>query len=630
MSQGLHPLLQRQLRRLGVDPALPAEIAKAMPLLLQHVSRAYADADQDRYLLEHSQEVASQEMGELYQRLQASKVQLASLLSLSTDWVWEQDSDLRFVYVSEHVNADGLPLDKLLQGQRMLHELRPLSATAEREMRGLLAARAPFRNFTCSLLQANGERLFIRVSGEPAFDGERFIGYRGVGSDVTQAARAEERVLQLASFDSLTGLVNRNTFMTRLDAALARASDSARPLVLFFIDLDRFKTINDSLGHDAGDELLKVMAARLQGLMREGDIVARLGGDEFVVMLDGIVDPAVLSKVADRMLNTLCEPLRLSDRPVQVSASIGISVFPADGNDAATLLKSADTAMYLAKTCGKNNFQFFTPQLAQRAAAHFALEADLREALPRGELRLHYQPKFDTASSVLVGMEALVRWQHPKRGLLSPGEFIELAEESGQILVLGRWVLEQACRQARAWRQEGLLPPRISVNLSVRQFVGDSLVQEVHDALAVSALESAALEVEITESLLMSDPEHAQNVLQRLHKIGVAIAIDDFGTGYSSLAYLKHFPAQTLKIDRSFVKGLPGDRGDAAITQAVVALAHSMDLLVVAEGVETSAQLNYLRTLGCDQVQGYLTGRPMPPEQMRLLLGAPARAAIED
>jgi EAL domain-containing protein (putative c-di-GMP-specific phosphodiesterase class I) len=284
------------------------------------------------------------------------------------------------------------------------------------------------------------------------------------------------------------------------------------------------------------------------------------------------------------------------------------------------LLKCADAAMYLAKARGKNNFQFFTPQLADRTAAELSLEGELRQAIQNAELVLHYQPKFQVGSGVLLGMEALVRWQHPRRGLVLPGEFIALAEESGLVLPMGRWVLEAACRQLRAWRDAGLAPPRCSVNVSARQFAHPTLVDEVRSALAAAGLDADALEIEVTESSLMADPDRAQQSLKRLQALGVHIAVDDFGTGHSSLAYLKRFPAQTLKIDRSFVSGLPLDRDDAAITRAVIVLAHSLDMRVVAEGVETSSQLSFLVEAGCDEVQGFLLGRPMGPEHLALLL----------
>jgi diguanylate cyclase (GGDEF)-like protein/PAS domain S-box-containing protein len=649
MGEPIHPLLLRQLRRLTLDAAAPPGDAMSWTRLLERVSRAYTEAEQDRYLLERSQEIASGEMTELYEALQAerdgletrvrertdalrlSQGRLASLVSLSSDWIWEQDEALRFTYFSDGLTqATGVDPNALLGRQRLLDGMAGVPADVAADYERRLAARLPFRDLVYCLGAPGSRGVYISVSGEPIFDAAgAFKGYRGVGRDVTHQRLAEQQVLRLARYDGLTGLPNRNMFVDELERTLARAHRHGERFALFFIDLDRFKNINDSLGHGAGDQLLKVMATRLRDLLRESDLVARLGGDEFVVLLDGTVGATALAHVARKALAAIGEPVAIDARSYQVTGSIGISLYPDDGADAATLLKNADAAMYLAKDRGKNNYQFYTAQLAAQSAQQFALEADLRASLQRDELQLHYQPKVRMGDGSLVGMEALLRWQHPQRGLLAPGAFIALAEDSGLIVPIGQWVLAAACRQVRAWRDAGLQVPRCAINLSARQFVNDTLVDEVRDALAAHALEPDALEVEITESVLMSDPQRANRTLQGLHALGVHIAIDDFGTGYSSLAYLKRFPAQTVKIDRSFVKGLPQDRDDAAITQAVIAMAHSLGLDVVAEGVETQEQLDFLRQLGCDQAQGYFIGRPMPAAQLQQRLdgAAAVRAA---
>ena len=610
-----HPLLLRQLRRAGLTAEDAAAAHPRLPNLLLGVSRAYAEAEQDRYLMERSQEVASREMSELHAHLNASKARLASLVSLSSDWVWEQDESLRFSYVSALQTSHGIDLAQSLTGRQPDADLPSLEEDGP-TYRARVAARQPFRNLRFRLDAAGARTLYFRISGEPVFEGSRFCGYRGVGTDVTDATLAEQKVLHLARYDSLTGLPNRGMFLAQIESAVGRAHREGSGLAVLFIDLDRFKAINDTLGHQAGDELLKVMARRLAGLLRSVDIAGRLGGDEFVVILDRCTDPAVLSKVASRLLGTLSEPLRLSNRTVQVGASVGIGIYPGDAADATALLSCADAAMYLAKSRGKNNFQFFTAQLAQRAAQHFALEGELRLAVEREELRLHYQPRFRIADGRLCGMEALLRWQHPQRGLVGPSEFMQLAEESGLIVPIGRWVMQEACRQIRSWREAGLDPPPCAINLSVRQFGNDLLVDELREAMAAAVLEGSAVEIEITESLFIADPERAQRMLEAIRALKVGIAIDDFGTGYSSLAYLKRFPAQTLKIDRSFVGGLPDSLDDAAITKAVIAMAHSMKMQVVAEGIETQAQLDFLRQHGCDEAQGFLLARPLPPDQL--------------
>ena len=625
MSAPLHPLLVRQLRRVGIDASGAACAPEALALLLERVSCAYAEADQDRYLLERSQEISSQEMGQLYAELQASQARLGSLLSLSSDWVWEQDAELCFTYLSEGIRRVGLAPSTLIGMRRKVDELPAVAGNDPAVFEAAIAAREPYRNFTFGMKLYQGRHLYMRISGEPVFEAGVFKGYRGVACDVTQATVAEQQVQQLARYDSLTGLPNRNMFTHELERAVTKAQRSDGNFALLFIDLDRFKTINDTLGHAAGDDLLKVMASRLAALLRGADLVARLGGDEFVVLIDACVEPEALSQVASRLLAVLSEPLALAERNVQVSASVGISLYPSNGTDAATLLKCADTAMYQAKARGKNNFQFFTPELTRRATNHFALESGLRQAIERKELRLHFQPKFHAQSGALTGVEALVRWQHPQRGQLAPGEFITLAEESGLIVPIGRWVIEESCQQMRRWRDEGFDPVRCAVNLSVRQLASNTLTDDLLGALASARLEPGALEVEVTESLLMADPDRAQLVLQRLHAMAVHIAIDDFGTGHSSLSYLKRFPAQTLKIDRSFISGLPADQDDAAITEAVVAMAHRLGKAVVAEGVETEEQLRFLRGIGCDEVQGYLLGRPVPARELSQRLGPVAR-----
>jgi EAL domain-containing protein (putative c-di-GMP-specific phosphodiesterase class I) len=356
-------------------------------------------------------------------------------------------------------------------------------------------------------------------------------------------------------------------------------------------------------------------------------MVARLGGDEFVVLLEGVASAADLSAITQKMLVTIGEPLVILGCTFLVTGSIGIAQYPADGRDAATLLRYADAAMYLAKSKGKNNIQRYSAELADTAAKQFDVESALRLALTRDELLLHYQPKVGMTGGRLLGVEALVRWMHPTRGMVPPAEFVPVAEERGLIIPLGRWVIREVCRQIRDWRRAGLIAPPVAVNLSAWQFTDKDLVTDIGDAMAQYGVGAAEFEVELTESVLMTDPERANAVLQRLHRMGVKISIDDFGTGYSSLSYLKRFPADALKIDRSFICGLPGDADDRAITQAVIAMAHALGLKVVAEGVETDAQLVLLRALGCDEAQGYLLGKPMPAAQIASRLQFIAAAA---
>ena len=627
----LHAQLARQLRRARLADDAPPDAA-AWRALLDRVSRTYDDNDQERYLLERSQNLASEEMAQLYaalrderdqlearvrertEALTRSEGRLASLLSLSADWIWEQDEELRFTFVSEGiVAATGTTPQALLGLRRLADDSFHADPDAVAAYQACLQARRAFRDFTFKRTRPDGSARYICTSGEPVFDaGGTFRGYRGVSRDVTAATLAEQKVHELARYDSLTGLPNRNMFLAELERTLARCQRNGSGFALCYIDLDRFKTVNDTLGHDAGDQLLQTMAARLRGALRRADLVARLGGDEFVVLIEGTSSAADLVCIAHKVLESMAEPLELRGCSFLVTGSIGIGRYPQDGSDAATLLRNADAAMYLAKEKGKNNIQFYTTELADMAARQFELESALRMALVRDELLLHYQPKVDVASGALLGLEALVRWQHPTRGLVPPNDFIPLAEERGLIVPLGRWVVQTACRQVRDWRDAGLTPPPVAVNLSARQFADDDLIPMIQGAMTRWGLAAADLEIELTESVLMVDPVRASGVLQQLHRLGVRISIDDFGTGYSSLSYLKRFPAKAVKIDRSFICGLPSDGDDAAITQAIIAMAHSLGLSVVAEGVETEAQLEALRQLGCDQAQGFLLGRPMP------------------
>jgi diguanylate cyclase (GGDEF)-like protein/PAS domain S-box-containing protein len=628
----LHPLLKRQLKRLGLDFDADAPSAELCRELARRVSRAYEEHDQERYLLERSQDLASKEMAlldatvradrdlldsrvrERTEALRLSEGRLSSLLSLSADWIWEQDADFRFTFFSEGIEAaTGISRTLLIGKQRLAGSAFDAPAEAIATYVACVDARQPFRDFTYAFMRPDGVRRFICISGEPVFDADGcFTGYRGVGRDVTQATLTEQKVHELARFDSLTGLPNRSMFLGELERTVARARRHGTVFALCFIDLDRFKNINDTLGHDAGDELLKTVANRLRHVVRSSDLVARLGGDEFVVLLEGETGAGDLNTIAHKLLAAIGEPLTIQGCSFIVTGSIGVGLFPGDGDDAATLLKHADAAMYLAKDNGKNNVQFYTSDLAKLAVQQFELESALRLALVRGELLLHYQPKVSVTSGGLVGVEALLRWAHPTRGMVPPGEFIPLAEERGMIVLIGNWVFQAACKQIRDWRIAGLDAPPVAVNLSARQFISDSLVEDLTSALTLYGVAPSKLEVELTESVLMSDPVRANHVLQQLHKMGIRISIDDFGTGYSSLSYLKRVPAQTVKIDRSFVSGLPSDGDDVAITQAVIAMAHSLGLKVVAEGVETAEQLELLHQLGCDEAQGYLLGRPMP------------------
>jgi diguanylate cyclase (GGDEF)-like protein len=431
---------------------------------------------------------------------------------------------------------------------------------------------------------------------------------------------SEARVRYQAYHDPLTGLPNRASFVEHLEKAIQREKRFGWSLGLMFLDLDRFKRVNDSLGHESGDELLRVASRRLQGAIREADMLFRMGGDEFTVLLENVKGPEEAAAVAARMGQAVAEPLELKHHELAATVSIGIALYPKDDETGERLVKSADTAMYRAKELGRNRYAFFTQEMNDRVENQLLLEAGLQRAVRNDEFVLHYQPRVSAATRRVVGVEALLRWRHPERGLVPPGEFIPLLEESGLIVPVGARVIELACRQNRAWQDAGLPPMRVSVNISSRQFRSESLEETIRGALHAAALAPEWLEIELTESLLVENHEQAVAVMARLKAVGVAISIDDFGTGYSSLGYLKRFPIDSLKIDRSFVKDLRSSATDAAIVDAISALAHSLGLGLVAEGVEEAGQAEFLRARYCTEMQGYLFGRPVPPEEMAELV----------
>jgi diguanylate cyclase (GGDEF)-like protein/PAS domain S-box-containing protein len=436
-----------------------------------------------------------------------------------------------------------------------------------------------------------------------------------IGSEIGQyivRTEAEDAVKFMAMHDGLTGLPNRAMFGARLAGAIAQARRHGRALAVLFVDLDRFKVINDTLGHEAGDSLLREAAQRLTENLRAGDTVARFGGDEFVVLLEEVVDPLYAGAVSNKLIDALAAPFSLGGREYCITASIGVAAFPEDGADPAMLLKNADIAMYRAKQQGKNCFEFYSAQVTAGSMERLNLETGLRRALERGdELTLHYQPQIEVCTGRIVGMEALVRWQHPELGLLAPSRFIKLAEETGLIVPLGEWVMHAACMGQREWQRMRLAPARIAINLSPRQFLHAGLLGDILRVLRDTACAAKYVELEITEGMVMHDPDGAVGLIQELKELGVRIAIDDFGTGYSSLAYLRRFPIDSLKVDRSFVADVPNDPGNVAITQAVIAVARTLHLTVIAEGVETAAQFNFLRSRGCDEVQGFYFSPPV-------------------
>ena len=455
-------------------------------------------------------------------------------------------------------------------------------------------------------------------------------GVVAIVRDITERKLTEQRIRHLAHHDDLTGLPNRSLIRDRLDQAILHAQRRCRSVAVAFIDLDGFKLVNDGLGHNAGDELLKVVGKRMQDCIRREDTLGRFGGDEFVIILaDQSDNPLSITPVLEKIRQAVHEPVLLEGQEVQVSCSMGVVLYPRDGGDPNTLMMNADAAMYRAKDMGKNTFQFYTREMNASVEQKLVLLEGLRSALDDGQFHLLYQPKVDLRTGLIIGVESLIRWQHPEQGIISPLRFIGLAEESGLIVAIGEWVLQTACRQNQAWQDAGLAPITISVNVSPRQFEEKRLVERVALALAESGLDASLLELEVTESLIMRDLAQSVEKMRELEAMGISLSIDDFGTGYSSLSALKSFPIARLKIDKSFVSELADNLDDQAIAMAVISLGHKLNLRVIAEGVETEQQCSFLRDNDCDEMQGYLFSPPVPASRIHSLLEEQARLLAE-
>ncbi|WP_019139759.1 sensor domain-containing protein [Noviherbaspirillum massiliense] len=551
-----------------------------------------------------------------------------SLTSLSSDWYWETDAELRFTFLSEGIrNRLGLNPQELLG-------LRFEATVTDREEPGFAACldcmqnRQPFRDaiYPVELLTHPGIVRFLRVSGEPFSENGVFCGYRGITRDVTREVRQAKELERLATRDILTELPNR----ARLEARLKQRLNDRRGGVaqaVFFIDLDNFKEVNDSLGHPAGDALLKEIAGRLKRSVRPDDIVARLGGDEFVIVAECKYGSTSAARIAEKLCAAIEESVMLGGHEINPLASVGISLSPQDGDSCESLLQNADTALYRAKAAGGKTYRFYTLEMGAASRQRMMLQVALRHALERNEFTVHYQPRVDLATLEMTGMEALLRWTHPEMGAVSPAQFIPLAEESGLIEDIGEWVLQQASSQAWEWMVRYGRELRISVNLSARQLRSKKLVASVRQALQKSGMPARMLELELTETGLMEDPELAADLLKELKALGLHLSVDDFGTGYSSLAYLCRFPLDCLKLDRSFLLQLhPEDVSPLKLAEAIINLAHTLNLSVVAEGVETREHLDFLREARCDEIQGFCISKPLPAGEFETLLQGEARA----
>jgi diguanylate cyclase (GGDEF)-like protein/PAS domain S-box-containing protein len=484
------------------------------------------------------------------------------------------------------------------------------------ELKQLLREQGTVKNFEYAVYRKDGTKLWFSENMRAISEDGVEVAYEGTNEDITDRKVAEEQVQYLAYYDALTGLPNRTLLQDRLTKALADARRQKYKIALLFLDLDRFKDINDSLGHSVGDLFLQEVADRLKRFAREQDTVSRLGGDEFLIMLTHVNDISDAAVAAERLMDAMTTGFVVQGHSLNVSCSIGISIFPEHGADCETLIKNADAAMYGAKASGRNNFRFFAEHMNARAAERLTLENSLRQALGRNELFLVYQPQMDIASGMITGLEALLRWQHPELGLVPPDQFIRIAENSGLIMPIGEWVLRTACRQARTWQSDGVPAVSVAVNVSAVQFRQEGFCQLIRKVLDETGLAPQYLELELTESLLLANAEVTFSVLQELKDMGVTLAIDDFGTGYSSFNYLRQFRVSKLKIDRSFIRDIAVNPDDAAITTAIISMAKSLNLKVIAEGVEDEAQMSFLRAHQCDEIQGYYFCKPLAVDKV--------------
>ena len=580
--------------------------------------------------------------GQAFQDLAKHQASLENAQRIAHLGGWDWDLQRNEIYWSaETFRILGFPTDGITPGfdeflARVHPEDRP---DTEEAMRQLLQS-GNFQGKTVRIVRPDGSLRHVQLQGLASLDAAGTIcQILGTIQDVTELKEAEQRIRYLAYYDGTTGLPNRQFFLERLHHALVVCRRHDRQLAVLCLDLDQFKRINDTLGHTAGNELLVAVARRLSDVVRSEDMiartdadednaVARLDGDEFSLLIADLKHFHDAAKVARRLLEELRKPFRAANQEVFVSASLGMALFPSDGEDADTLIKNAGAAMHFAKDQGRDNYQFYSRTMNATALEKLAMESQLRRAMERNEFVLYYQPKIHTSTGEIVGLEALIRWRHPELGLVAPNQFIPLAEETGLIISIGDWVLREACMQNRSWQNEGLPIVHVAVNIASLHFRQGGLMQSVGAALKATGLDPVCLELEVTESMLMQSVDTTLKTLHQLKDTGVRLAIDDFGTGYSSLAYLKRFPLDTLKIDRSFIKDLPRDAEDAAIAKAIIAMAHSLRLEVVAEGVESAEQLAFLQQHGCELVQGFLFSRPVASTEIPALLAGKGLKAV--
>lgn len=613
----IHSLLNRQLKRIGLEKDEAPSIEKWQEFL-QRINRTYIEADQERYLIERSLAISSQEMQETFEQLRKSETRYALAAKGANDGLWDWDLVAEEIYYSERwIEILGIvPGESFVPSRNtwfdLIHEEdREIVVT---EFEGHLDGRIEHFESEHRIMHRDGEYRWVLVRGQAVKNAEgKAIRIAGSLSDVTKRKRAEEKLAYDAIHDNLTGLPNRKNLMLRLERSLERRKFvPSYNFAVLFIDLDRFKTVNDTLGHHAGDELLQSITEKLCSVVRPNDMVARLGGDEFIVLVDNVKGIEQVVSIAERVLAELQKPVKIGRQDIYMSASIGIVLNSTEHTTPDEIVRDADLAMYRAKVKGKARYEIFDIKMHAGALTQLQLEIDLRRAIKNKEFLLYYQPIFSIGTQNISGFEVLIRWNHPERGIVSPLDFIPIAEETGLILPIGNWVMYESCRQMREWQEnypaaEDLI---VSINISARQLEQTDLIPQIAQMLEETKFNPRCLKLEITESVLMDNAEQSVKTIGELRKMGIRVSIDDFGTGYSSLSYLHRFPIDTLKIDRSFVNRI-GDGESSEIVQTIINLASNLGMEVVAEGVETEEQLTFLRDINCNYGQGYYYSRPI-------------------
>lgn len=625
----MHRLLKRQFKKVG---AISGELVDAcqQEKLIDLINQAYHEADEDRVLLENSLDVSSMEMQSLYEQIKAnaeSKIQQSEekysrLVQNLKEYYffYTQDKEGNFSYVSDSVfNMLGYTHNEFTRNYSNSITSDPVYIEhKEYSIRAGKGEKLP--PFVLTMRHQNGSVKHIEVMQLPIFnDQNEVIEIEGIARDITEQTTVREQLNYIALHDTLTGIANRHSLYNQLEEIIKRARYSRKKFALFFLDLDHFKNINDTLGHDVGDKLLQAVVKKITPIIRRTDVFARIGGDEFIVVLTDI-EEMNLVPVVNKFLDALRQDWKVDDFELKISSSIGISVFPDDGDDTQTLMKHADIAMYKAKNSGRDNFSFFTDKLNQEVQNEMRLERDMAKALDQNEFVLHFQPKVRVNDDHIIGAEALIRWQHPELGLIMPNSFISIAESTGFILKLGRWVIEESCRAIARFNKKHAQKIHVALNLSVRQIENDNIYGLIKDAIEATSIDASQLYVEITESIMMDNAKSALHRLNKIKALGVHICMDDFGTGYSSLSFLHQFPIDTLKIDKAFIDQINEDGTDAVLLDAIIAMGKTLRLDIVAEGVESQYQKDYLEMKECPYYQGYLFSKPISEKEYCALL----------